>query len=341
MEETLGRRIAANRKSLSLTQDALAEKLGVTAQAVSKWENDQSCPDITMLPKLADIFDCTTDELLGRESRPEQASQILPPHPEEDRAEPNGIHIQNGDIDIQWDGGRRSGLVIAVWLFLTGLISVIGAFRGAQYGLWNIAACCAIFSCGIFGFPGRFTFLRLGCILAGVAFLINLIREPSIAGIDWTIPIGAGVALLGLDLLIGQFRKQNDSRGHILNGTVSVPICNRCTYGEETFDCSASFGEQRQLITLSRLTGGKADQRFGELVVDLSGCEEIADGCVLELNCSFGELELLIPRSCRIEPNISTSFASFDIKGSPAQDASVRIYVNGSSNFGNITLRYL
>lgn len=53
MEETLGKRIVFHRKRLGLTQDALAERMGVTAQAVSKWENDQSCPDIGALPKLA------------------------------------------------------------------------------------------------------------------------------------------------------------------------------------------------------------------------------------------------------------------------------------------------
>ena len=42
MEETLGKRIAFHRKRLGLTQDALAEQLGVTAQAVSKWENEVS-----------------------------------------------------------------------------------------------------------------------------------------------------------------------------------------------------------------------------------------------------------------------------------------------------------
>ena len=68
MELTLGKRIIANRKRLGLTQDQLAEKLGLTAQAVSKWENDLSCPDISILPKLADIFNITTDELLGREA---------------------------------------------------------------------------------------------------------------------------------------------------------------------------------------------------------------------------------------------------------------------------------
>ena len=68
MEMTLGKRIVQNRKRLTMTQEQLAEKLGVTAQAVSKWENDQSCPDINMLPRLAEIFKTTTDELLGREA---------------------------------------------------------------------------------------------------------------------------------------------------------------------------------------------------------------------------------------------------------------------------------
>ena len=63
MEQTLGKRIVANRKRIGLTQEQLAEQLGVTAQAVSKWENDQSCPDITILPQLADIFGISTDAL--------------------------------------------------------------------------------------------------------------------------------------------------------------------------------------------------------------------------------------------------------------------------------------
>ena len=42
MEQTMGKRIAANRKRLGLTQDQMAERLGVTAQAVSKWENEVS-----------------------------------------------------------------------------------------------------------------------------------------------------------------------------------------------------------------------------------------------------------------------------------------------------------
>lgn len=65
---TIGSVIASNRKRLNITQDALAQKLGVTNQAVSKWELDQACPDIQLLPILADIFGITMDELFGREN---------------------------------------------------------------------------------------------------------------------------------------------------------------------------------------------------------------------------------------------------------------------------------
>ena len=68
MEQTLGKRIMENRKRLGWTQDRLAEQMGVSAQAVSKWENDQSCPDISLLPRLAELFGITVDELLGHKS---------------------------------------------------------------------------------------------------------------------------------------------------------------------------------------------------------------------------------------------------------------------------------
>ena len=44
MAQTLGGKIAELRRNIGLTQDEMSEKLGVTPQAVSKWENDVSCP---------------------------------------------------------------------------------------------------------------------------------------------------------------------------------------------------------------------------------------------------------------------------------------------------------
>ena len=50
MEMTIGKRIAALRREKNLKQDDLAQMLEVSPQAVSKWENDQTCPDISLLP---------------------------------------------------------------------------------------------------------------------------------------------------------------------------------------------------------------------------------------------------------------------------------------------------
>lgn len=62
---SLGERIAAYRKNVNLTQEQLAEKCGITAQAVSKWENDLTSPDLSVIPLLAKIFNVSCDELLG------------------------------------------------------------------------------------------------------------------------------------------------------------------------------------------------------------------------------------------------------------------------------------
>ena len=64
MNESIGNRISKFRKAKGLTQEALANLMGVSSQAVSKWETDASCPDITALPQLCRILGITADELL-------------------------------------------------------------------------------------------------------------------------------------------------------------------------------------------------------------------------------------------------------------------------------------
>ena len=53
------------RMARGLTQRDLADMLGVSVQAVSKWENSKCCPDIQLLPSIAKIFNGTVDRLLG------------------------------------------------------------------------------------------------------------------------------------------------------------------------------------------------------------------------------------------------------------------------------------
>lgn len=63
--------ISFYRKKSGLTQEELAKKLGVTNQSVSKWESAQCCPDIGLLPMLADIFEISIDELFRRKNEKE------------------------------------------------------------------------------------------------------------------------------------------------------------------------------------------------------------------------------------------------------------------------------
>ena len=78
MNTTLGKRIAALRREKGLKQDELAEKLSVSPQAVSTWENDQTCPDISLLPALAQILGVTVDELLTGKKEEAPSVKILP-----------------------------------------------------------------------------------------------------------------------------------------------------------------------------------------------------------------------------------------------------------------------
>lgn len=64
-----GKIICDLRKQKGITQEELAAQLGITAAAVSKWEKGYSLPDILMLCSLADFFDVTADQLLGRERK--------------------------------------------------------------------------------------------------------------------------------------------------------------------------------------------------------------------------------------------------------------------------------
>lgn len=71
MSVSIGNRIATLRKAKNMTQSELAEKLGVSPQAVSKWENDLAYPDITLLGSLAEILGCSIDSILKPDEQPE------------------------------------------------------------------------------------------------------------------------------------------------------------------------------------------------------------------------------------------------------------------------------
>lgn len=86
---SIGQIIKKLRKERNLTQEELAGHLGVSFQAVSKWERNEGYPDITLLPALADYFGVTADELLGMDNA--------------------GKSRALADLEKKWERNRRQG----------------------------------------------------------------------------------------------------------------------------------------------------------------------------------------------------------------------------------------
>ena len=64
--QTIGASIRAKRKSIDVKEGELAKGLGVSSNTISRWEHDESYPSLMNVIALADFFECSVDELLGR-----------------------------------------------------------------------------------------------------------------------------------------------------------------------------------------------------------------------------------------------------------------------------------
>ena len=204
MEQTLGNRISARRKQKKMTQDQLAEQLGVTAQAVSKWENDQSCPDITMLPRLATIFGCSTDELLGIETATTvHHAEVIT---DDDAKKEDGLHITRGGFEFKLENGDRKGAIgFAVLVLTVGGLTLANHLLSWGASFWSILWPTTILVFGLFGSIPSFSFGSLGCAAFGAYFLLdNLNILPFEMG--WSLALPIALLFFGISLLIKAIR---------------------------------------------------------------------------------------------------------------------------------------
>jgi transcriptional regulator with XRE-family HTH domain len=336
MDQTLGKRISAHRKQLGLTQDQLAEKLGVTAQAVSKWENDQSCPDISMLPKLAEIFGTSIDELLGRE--PQQTVHTATIVSEEDD---DSYNDDQNTWEFKFDNSRRWGISFASFIILTGCLWLVSNFLELGVSLWNIAIPSALLVFGGFGLYPKFSFLRLGSLLLGGYFLLsNFSLLPfDLNGKDLLLP--AFLVIFGLSLLMDALRKPKKPKCSFKADSAKKRTGHHdFEIDGDHLEFSASFGDQNQLITMERLHRGSIETSFGDYTLDFSGVESITSNCRLEVDTSFGDLTLLIPRRYLVVSENTDSFGSIEIDGTP-DGTDGTIYMEADCSFGQITVRYI
>ncbi|MDE6412121.1 MAG: helix-turn-helix transcriptional regulator [Clostridia bacterium] len=156
------------RKEKNLTQSELAEKLGITNKAVSKWETGEAMPDTAQLLPLAEILGVSVDELLRGERKIEEEKAEFEEH-DEIIINGDGVHISDGKdtVDISTNGvfvngkkamhrkpsflGRISGCVCASLVALAVLAYILlGCFTGQWHPLWCIPASAAL-GCGVIG----------------------------------------------------------------------------------------------------------------------------------------------------------------------------------------------
>lgn len=339
MEQTLGKRIMQQRKKLGLTQDQLAERLGVTAQAVSKWENDQSCPDITTLPKLAEIFGVTTDELLGREA-PRRESPV---HQAEVVEEPemDGLHIQHGKWEFKWDSGRRSAVCFALMVLLVGGLTLAARIMSWDVGFWEILWPTAVLTFGLNGLLGKFSFFSLGCALfGGYILLSNLGVMPFVFEKEYVFPVL--IILFGLSLLADALKKPKKHRFHFSTKPEQGESKRRQYEAQDDeFEFNASFGEATQEVMVEQLRSGEVNCSFGDYRIDLQGVERVLEDCELEVNCSFGQVTLLVPSRFRVRPDSSTAFGDLSISGQPDSEPQGTIRLEANVSFGQIVVEYI
>lgn len=208
MNISMGRQIAYRRKALRMTQDQLADRLGVTKQAVSKWENEMCFPDILILPELAEIFDCSTDALFGLE---EESDSDDSDHTLSHQREEHSI-----TIDIEWGrtNWNKCKLATSIWMICIGICTVtqfLGKETWAQFSYWNCAWSSALFVWGILGIYPRVSLFRIVCAVVGCYWLLESTLALSTQfHIKYQIPIS--FLLLGFSLLAERFPMKKGSK---------------------------------------------------------------------------------------------------------------------------------
>lgn len=336
MEETIGKQISQHRKRLKLTQDQLAEQLGVTAQAVSKWENDQSCPDIATLPKLASILGISTDALLGAQaSETVHIGEVLDPDDTSADAQENA----NG-FHFEYNSGKRGAMALALFVLGVGVQMLICALLHVDISFWSVLWPTALLCFGIHGLFKKFSFLHIGCVLFGIYFLLdNWNLLPFQLGGEIVFPVV--IVLLGLGLLADAFKKPKKSSVHVgINGESNK---TKTEYSAKNgrLDYSASFGDDTRRVSLPIMHSGKIHTSFGDYTIDLSGVESLGSNCVLEAHASFGELTIQVPRHYAVQMDSSTAFADTSVSGHPDNEVRGTIHLEAHASFAEINVEYI
>lgn len=320
MEEmTMGKRIAALRKRAGLTQEQLAERVGVSPQAVSKWENDQSCPDISLIPELAEIFGVSCDELLGKE-------KISEDKPEKEEKE----SMKKKTIQLSLDVG---GIMFPIAVLIFGVELFLRWKFNIDVSVWNLIWTDAVFCIGIGMAISRISPFAVGLAAVGAYFALRYFGVIHTIA-TWQAILAILLVLWAITMLIDKFvpKKSKHYAG-------SKKEKYECSEEGGIIKCSCAFCDRKAYLFTDTIHGGNVNLSFGELKLDLRDCKHTTPE-TLNLNASFGELTVYIPSNMRVILDHSASFGSVEVIGEPSENAPEELHISARASFGQINIEY-
>ncbi len=344
-KETLGKRIAQLRKEKGLTQEQLAEKVGVSAQAVSKWENDISCPDITLLPLLADILGVTVDELLG--VKPIEPHVIILDKDEMPKDEAK----KNRPFTWEWnkhrDSARWGTIAFCIGAILICLLFVLRAttplfadIPAEEIGAWDYVWPLIIFTVGLISVREHIAFGSV-MMLVGVYEFMTCFPALHLPSIKWYVYVLVFAIILLVMTIIGKkhliFSIKKDHGQDNENRTPVLEVNQDNNY----LKADMSFGSCVVNYDHDVFNGGSVDMNFGQYTVDLTNVRSFAPNCLLRVDQNFGSLTVLLPKCVKLVKSSDTAFASFAVLGDPDPDAVQTIIIRSDVNFGTLQVKYI
>ena len=166
--------------------------------------------------------------------------------------------------------------------------------------------------------------------------------EKSLGWIYWGLQLlvlPVAMMLFGISLLVKAIRKPRSRTVKFSDN--GEHITSSCTTDGETFSCDNCFCSKNYHIDLPRLTSGYINIAFGDTTVDLSGIEEIAGNCVIEVDTAFGESTILVPKKYHVALAKKAAFGAVSVHGEPAPTPDGTIRITANVSFGEININYI
>ncbi len=330
-QQTMGKRIMQLRKEKGYTQEQLAEMMGVSAQAVSKWENDVSCPDISILPQLAEKLGVTTDELLG----------VKPIEPKVVIVDSQNNKEGDGKFSVSWDGGKhvkKDGIWFAVLIIVLGAAFLIQRLGIVSFGIWGIVWPAVIIGLGVSWMIKRFSIFSLAVAGLGLYFLLFHLGEITFV-LTWSVIWPGLLVLLGLTILYEALvPHKNRWCGVNFNRDKHSRSEYKETNGFVHYDCS--FSEENRKVLVEEFSGGDIDLSFGKSELDLTNVKRVTPNAKLDVDVSFGTFDLIVPKTIRLYVKSDKAFGAIQMNGEPNPNTSESLVVNGDVSFGNMNIFY-